>query len=276
MPHSKRIAETVGLIPAAGKATRLGPLPCSKELLPINFRKESQDRERGPKVVSQYLLESMRIAEISKVYIVLRKGKWDIPSFLGNGNEVAMHLSYLLTDSSLGVPMTLDQGFPFTGQANVAMGFPDILFEPSDAFAHLKEKKKSSNADIILGLFPASRPTKMDLVAFDEAGKVRGIEIKPARSSLVYTWIIALWTPAFSEFMHEYLKSYSEDRLIRGRSKAQGPIKRQEVFMSEVILAAIDQRMDVDSLIFRTGRCLDIGTPDDLLTAVLLANGKPD
>jgi glucose-1-phosphate thymidylyltransferase len=30
--------EIVGLIPAAGKAAHMGPLPCSKKLYPIGFR----------------------------------------------------------------------------------------------------------------------------------------------------------------------------------------------------------------------------------------------
>ncbi len=45
--------EIIGLIPAAGQATRLAPLPCSKELYPIGL-------ERGgarPKVVCEYLLD---------------------------------------------------------------------------------------------------------------------------------------------------------------------------------------------------------------------------
>ena len=30
--------EIIGVIPAAGRATRLGPLPCSKELFPVGFQ----------------------------------------------------------------------------------------------------------------------------------------------------------------------------------------------------------------------------------------------
>jgi glucose-1-phosphate thymidylyltransferase len=47
------MAEIVGIVPAAGQATRISPLPCSKELYPIAFRRgESGAR---PKVVSHYL-----------------------------------------------------------------------------------------------------------------------------------------------------------------------------------------------------------------------------
>ena len=51
--------EIVGLIPAAGRATRLAPLPCSKELVPIGFQTAADGADRRPKPVSQYLLDRM-------------------------------------------------------------------------------------------------------------------------------------------------------------------------------------------------------------------------
>ena len=52
----------IGLVPAAGRATRIQPLPCSKELLPVGFQATGRlddDQALRPKVVSHYLLESM-------------------------------------------------------------------------------------------------------------------------------------------------------------------------------------------------------------------------
>ena len=76
--------EIVGLIPAGGQAKRLGALPCSKELYPIGFRKAEQDGVL-PKVACHYTLEKMRAAGITEIYIVLKEGKWDIPTYLGDG-----------------------------------------------------------------------------------------------------------------------------------------------------------------------------------------------
>jgi glucose-1-phosphate thymidylyltransferase len=69
--------DIVGLIPAAGQGTRIGLLPCSKEVYPIGY---DQCREGRPNAVSHYLLEKMQSAGIKKVYIILREGKWDIPA----------------------------------------------------------------------------------------------------------------------------------------------------------------------------------------------------
>lgn len=59
--------EVIGLLPAAGQATRIAPLPGSKELYPIGFRSVEGGSLR-PKVVCHYLLEKMRLAGIRKAY----------------------------------------------------------------------------------------------------------------------------------------------------------------------------------------------------------------
>jgi len=129
--------ELIGLLPAGGKAARVSPLPCSKEIYPVGFRLMGEDRSLRPKVVCQYLLEKMRLAGVTKGYIVLRKGKWDIPAYLGNGRILDMHLSYLLLELPFGVPYTLDEAYPFVQDAIVVFGFPDIIFQPDDAFVQL-------------------------------------------------------------------------------------------------------------------------------------------
>jgi glucose-1-phosphate thymidylyltransferase len=64
------------------------------------------------KVVYDYLLEEMWLAGITKVYVVLRERKWDIPADFGDGKMLDVHLAYLMMDLSFGVPYTLDQACP--------------------------------------------------------------------------------------------------------------------------------------------------------------------
>ena len=66
--------EPVDLLPAAGEATRIDPLPCSKELYPIGFRSVADGQSTRPKVAAHYLLEKMRLAGIAKIYVILRPG----------------------------------------------------------------------------------------------------------------------------------------------------------------------------------------------------------
>ena len=86
--------DIVGLVPAGGRAERIAPLPCSKELFPIGFQMMKGNAQSRPKVVCQYLLEKFQLAGITQAYLVLRKGKWDIPAYFGHGELVNMHLGY--------------------------------------------------------------------------------------------------------------------------------------------------------------------------------------
>jgi len=258
--------EVIGLLPAGGQATRIAPLPCSKELYPVGFWPVGKDRSLRPKVVCHYLLERMRLTGVTKAYIVLRQGKWDIPAYLGDGTMLNMHLAYLMMRLPFGAPYTLDQAYPFVQDALVVFGFPDIIFQPDDAFAQLLAWQAAAEADIVLGLFPAYQPQKMDMVELDDDGRVRQIVIKPHQTHLCYTWIIAVWTPVFTRFMHEYLatiqKANEQDAVDNNASE------QRELFVGDIIQAAIHDGLQVDAFLFPDGTYLDIGTPDNLVKAV--------
>jgi len=251
--------QVIGVIPAGGKAARLSPLPFSKELYPIGFR-QFQDGPK-PMPVCIYLLERMRLAGISKVYIILRSGKWDIPAYLGNGTDLNIHLAYLIMGLPFGAPYTVDQAFPFIQDKIVAFGFPDIIFQPEDAFIQLLAKQRETDADIVLGLFPVDQSKKWDMVKWDRNGRIRKIVIKPVQTKLRYTWIISVWTPVFSNLMHEYLIELQET----------GEPMRQELFMSDVVQHAIENGLKVEGVLLSDGSCLDIGTPEDLIKALAMS-----
>lgn len=250
--------EIFGLFPAGGQGTRISPLPCSKELYPIGFHQAETAGERRPKVVSHYLLEKMKLAGASKSFIVLRPGKWDIPAYFGDGTIVGMPLAYLIMNLSYGTPYTLDQSYPFIQEATILFGFPDIIFQPDDAFIQLLEKQGLTGADIVLGLFPADQPQKMDMVDFDSQGRIRQIVIKPTKTDLKYTWIIAVWTPTFTEYMHKYLVDKLSD----------DDMGTKEIYVGDVIEAALRSDLNIEKVHFPDGRYVDIGTPEDLIRAV--------
>ena len=266
----KSLPELIGLLPAGGKANRIAPLPCSKELYPVGFRPVDQGRSLRPKVVCHYLLEKMRFAGVTKAYVILRKGKWDIPAYLGDGTMLNMHLGYLILNLPFGVPYTLDQAYPFVQDAMVVFGFPDIVFQPDDAFVQLLDQQSESDADIVLGLFLAHKPHKMDMVDLSPEGQIRKIEIKPIQTNLSYTWIIAVWTPKFTRFMHEYVLSRQGTKI---KYKADANTEKQkEIFLGDVIQAAIQNDLRIDKVFFDDGDYLDIGTPEDMVKAVQLTN----
>ena len=199
----------------------------------------------------------MRLAGITNIYIILRSGKFDLPAYLGDGRTLGVHLAYLMMGLPFGVPFTLDQAYPFVRDSVVALGFPDILFEPDDAFVQILNRLGQGNYDVVLGVFPADRPEKVDMVELNDGCDIQRILIKPLRTHLRLTWGLAVWKPAFTHFMHEWLKS-----TVRAR-----PVDA-EIFIGETIQAAIDDGLRVGAVQVSSKPFLDVGTPEDLVTAL--------
>jgi len=259
-----KVDEVIGLLPAGGRGTRIDPLPCSKELFPIGFRRIDRQDEMRPKVVSHYLLEKMRIAGIRKAYFILRQGKWDIPTYFGDGNMLDMDLAYLMMRVPLGTPYTLDQAYPFVRNRTIAFGFPDILFDGDDAFVKLLDRQTTTEADVILGLFPVKEPWTMDMVEVDGSGLIHSLHIKPHVTTLKYGWVIATWRPMFTQFLHEHLLNYKQDTKKDMRSSTEP----SELTVGHVLQAALQNGLRIQSVQFPERDYLDIGTPDNLVKAV--------
>ena len=256
------IPDVVGLIPAGGQAARIAPLPCSKELFPVGFRVTEAGKSTRPKVVCHYLLEKMRLAGVKKAYIVLREGKWDIPTYLGDGSLLDMHFAYLMMGDPFGTPYTVDQAYPFIKDELVAFGFADILFGPGDAYVHLLKHQAETKADVALGAYLAHDPDVMDMLEIDPRGRVTSIIKRPGNTGLRYAWVCAVWTPAFTEFQHDFLQ---RRRTTDSTNRAD---QRQEVSVGHVIQAAIHEGLHTEAVIFPTHAYLDIGTPEGLQKAV--------
>jgi glucose-1-phosphate thymidylyltransferase len=247
------MAEIVGIVPAAGQATRISPLPCSKELYPIALRRDKSGAH--PKVVSHYLFEHMRLAGIRKAYVILRAGKWDIPAYFNDGTALLdMYLAYLMMRQPFGAPFSCDQAYPFVREAIVVLGFPDIVFWPNDILLRVIARQAQSDSGVVLGLVPCNRPHTADMIDIEGTGRVRRFVIKQRETSLRYTWVAAVWTPTFTQFMHDYL-----DEAIRS-----GEARRRELSVGDVIQAAVAHGMYVDSVTFSHGGYVDIGSPEML------------
>jgi glucose-1-phosphate thymidylyltransferase len=261
------VPEVVGLIPAAGMAKRLQPFPCSKEVYPVGFVLDEKTGLPRPKVAAQYLLEKFRAAGITKAYLVIKDGKWDIPNYFRDGSFLGMSLAYIVIPGSLGPPDTLDRAYPFIEAKRVAFGFPDILFGPGDAYARLIAQQERTGADVVLGLHEIEDPRVWDMVECGEDGRVRDLVMKPASTTLTHGWCCAVWTPAFTEFLHSFLRSdetrYNLDRLA---SKANDP--GGDLAVGVVLQAALKAGLSIQSVKFPGERYLDIGTPENLVKAV--------
>jgi glucose-1-phosphate thymidylyltransferase len=242
----------IGLIPAAGMATRLGALPCSKELLPVGaFTTPNGSR---PRPVITYLLAQWQLAGIERALIVVRPGKWDILNYLGDGTAFGPRLGYLIVHELYGAAYTLAAALPFIQGQTVVLGLPDVILEPANVYATLIAHHTTRQPDLTLGLFPCPNPQTADVVALDVDGRrVTAIVIKPAHTDLRWTWMAAIWSPAVTEVLNEVV---AEDRTARQRGET-----RPELHIGAVFQAAIVRGLVIEGVTFPHGQALDIGTP---------------
>lgn len=263
----------IGLIPAAGAGSRIAPLPMSKELYPVGFGRALGGRF-GPKASAEYLLERMAIAGVREAFVILRPGKWDIPAYLGDGSAFGIRTAYLTVHVPYGVPFTLDQAFPFIRERSVVLGFPDILLWPEDAYAGVLKRLHHGSADAVLGLFPTQEPNKVGIVEMDTEGRVRGIFEKSSRTDLPYMWAIAVWKPSFTDFLHLQVQGLLQSLHVERHSQKTIPAAGvTEIPIGDILHASIQAGLRVEAEVFRNGRYIDIGTPENLCRAIRQEHG---
>jgi glucose-1-phosphate thymidylyltransferase len=262
----------VGLVPAAGRAKRIAPLPCSKEIFPIGFRRDDEGRIR-PRVASHDLFAKFVRAGATRGYVILREGKWDIPGYFGDGRLVGLDLAYIVIGESIGPPDTLDRAYPFVSNDVVVFGFPDILFGPEDVFERLLGKLRDAEADVVLGLYPTADTIAMDMVGIDDQGLVHSIQLKPQSTALRHAWVCAVWSPVFTEFMHRFVQQerakHAADQAAYRDIDPQGDLP-----FGAVMKGALDAGLRMCGVVFSDGTYRDIGVPDNLVEALRSTGGS--
>lgn len=247
-----RNSDCVALIPAAGKGSRLGELPCSKELVPLVPGAGSPYvAAPGTRVAIEDTLHVLGENGIREAIIVITAEKQDIPAYLGDGTKAGVALTYVVRAPSPSVPHTLASAAPEVGNRTVVLVFPDILYRPRDAVSRLLYRHRESGADLTLALVPSDRGDKVDLVDTDATGRVSGIRAKPGAGQRGWTWIAAAWGQRFTACLAAQVAGYN-------RRAAREP------YVGDIVNAACRDGLTVLTLHIPDGAALDIGTPEDL------------
>ena len=168
-----------GIVPAAGKGSRIQPLAFSKELLPVGSRLES-GIER-PCAVSEYLLERMVLAGADKICFVISPGKSDIMEYFG-ASYAGAAIAYVVQPQPAGLCDALFRAAPLVAEESVVVGLPDTIWFPDHALGEL------ANDRLSLLLFPVDNPEMFDAVSTDGDGRVQIIEVKAARPRSNWIW----------------------------------------------------------------------------------------
>ena len=196
-----------GIIPAAGRGTRIQPLAFSKELLPVGSRLERGTE--GPCAVSEYLVERMILGGADKICFVISTDKSDIVEYFGAQYGPA-RIAYVVQPKPAGLCDAVFQAEPLIGPDEpVLIGLPDTVWFPEEALGTLP--------DDLLGflLFPVDRPEFFDAVVLDSEGRVQEIQVK--RQDAASNWIWgAFKMPAlvFRELQRLWLERERGDEFI--------------------------------------------------------------
>ena len=246
----------VGILPAAGRGSRLGAIPCSKEIMPLGFRSQfPQDSEVWrPVTTIEMHLQAFRTAGVDRTAIVIGSSKFDIMRYLGNGHRYNLPLAYFYQEQLHGMPFALDIPHRWIQNDTVLFSMPDTLITPVNVMADFIKQHHARQADITLGLFPTNTPQKFGMVALDDNGRIIDFVDKPAQTDLQYMWGYAAWSPRFTSFMHDFLIHLSPE----------GP----ECVLSDVFLAALHQGLNIQSFTSPGSYYHDIGTPESFQAAV--------
>ncbi|HET9251708.1 MAG TPA: sugar phosphate nucleotidyltransferase [Candidatus Eisenbacteria bacterium] len=169
-----------GIIPAAGAGSRIQPLAFSKELLPVGSRVD-QGVER-PRAVSEYLVERMLLAGVTRLCFVISPGKSDILEYYG-GRIGPAHVCFTVQPEPAGLCDAIFRAAPFIGdEERVAVGLPDTIWFPEHGLSSLPE------GELAFLLFPVENPELFDAVRVDAASRVLEVQVKCPDARTGWVW----------------------------------------------------------------------------------------
>jgi glucose-1-phosphate thymidylyltransferase len=193
----------VGLIPAAGKATRLAPFRYPKELLPIGYER-APDGGLRPRAVAEYGVDALRAAGIDHMFMVVAPWKLDIITYFGDGAQLGVSIGYLCQEEARGLPHAIDIARPWTSGRHVALVLPDTILRPADAMTRLRARYLDTGADLALAVFPTQEAWRLGPVVL-RGDSVERVLDKPRGPAPANTWGAAIWGEKFAGLLHEGL-----------------------------------------------------------------------
>ena len=241
--------EFVGVIPAAGLASRLGPLGYPKELLPITYVAGDGGHLR-PMPVIEASFRQLREAGVGRALVITSDRKPELMQYLGSGGGIGLDLAFLQQARADGLASAVALALPWTRGANACLLLPDTIVRPESALNQVRALFETAKADLVLGVLPTAKPKELGPVRFDAAMRVIEVQDKPRETDLDNSWAMATWGPAFAELLRHAVT------------------QNAAIALGNVFQQAVDTGLNVRAVWFADGAFYDVGTPKGLAEAL--------
>ena len=229
-----------GLVLAGGTGSRLRPITHTgpKQLVPV-----------ANKPVLQYGIEDLRDAGITDIGVVLgEKGRDEIQSFLGDGSEFGVNITYIIQGEPLGLAHAAGCARDFVGDDDFVMYLGDNILH--QGITEMVDGYRSGEYAAGIALQRVERPQQFGIADVSKDGTVKRLVEKPDDPPSDLALIgIYVFSPKIFEAIEDLEPSW-----------------RGELEITDAIQALLDGGDAIDSHVVE-GWWKDTGKPEDILDA---------
>src|SRR3989344_5339456 len=171
------MSKIIGILPMAGKGSRLQPIGFSKELYPVIYKQKHF-------AISEFSVLAMSNAGADEIKLVINPEKSDIARYYAQKDYKTCMYFY----NSPSLPESCLFPIDRLHDDDICLfGLPDTLFSPLDGYEKIRIKIENG-ADLCLGLFEVPDGSKYDSVLVDDENNVLSVSVKQVPPLSNFIW----------------------------------------------------------------------------------------